>query len=206
MTNNKETYNKEFLALQLLKRIKQDIQITHKDRKFYFMTCVYNILDDHRIYMIEKPYQSHKRQCFNNFSHFYRSDFRSYLANQKTRIREKFSEAPIAIVTSERKTFKAESEIQKLSYHSHALVLIHESQIEKMKSAKILELDSKENKQYHNEKQAFVNEHLSCKHCKSLIYDIQIKECDLEIASYITKNDDTQRRSEKINNLVYYAQ
>jgi hypothetical protein len=71
--------------------------------------------------------------------------------------------------------------------------------------AKILELDSKENKQYRKEKQAFVNEYLSCKHCKNLIYDIQIKQCNSETASYITKSDHTQRRSDKVNDLIFYA-
>ena len=205
MKTIQEQYSQEFSPTKILKRLQKDIIANQRDRSFYFMTCVYNILPEHSNYMIEQPHTDHKEICTNYFSHFFRSDFRSYLANQKTRIRKKFPEAPIAYATCEYKNFKPEHKIQKLTYHTHALVLVHESQIEKMMFAKILELDSKENKQYRKEKQAFVNEYLSCKHCKNLIYDIQIKPCNSETASYITKSDDTQRRSDKVNDLDFYA-
>lgn len=205
MKTIQEQYNQEFSPTKILKRLQKDIIANQRDRSFYFMTCVYNILPEHRNYMIEQPHTDHKKMCTNNFSHFFRSDFRSYLANQKTRIRKKFHEAPVAYAISEYKYFKPEHKIQKLKYHTHALVLVHESQIEKMLFAKILELNSKENKQYRKVKQAFVNEYLNCKHCKNLIYDIQIKQCNLEVASYITKSDDTQRRSDKVNDLDFYA-
>lgn len=193
-------------STKILKQLTAEIT-TLKDRKPYMLTLIYNITPQTEDYMRNLSKDIHKTQAYKCFSHFFRSDFRSYLLESDTRVRRKIECAPTAYMSLEKKDFKPENQTKKLSFHSHALVLIHHSQIARIdRDADTLKLDSSKDSYYRKLKQEFVSKNLSCKFCQNLIYDIHIKPAATkEILDYITKNDVHQKRSDKVDELTFFS-